>query len=238
MCDSDIHPVKYVLTAGIQQWFTDPTIGFVPLIHKFPSHHHPVLFQAVSEQQQIGWQQAILDFLGQSWHLATSVEMFHPTPSNASRGDSTLTMILQCLHPTTRELWLSRNRCLHDHSDQVAIDIQSMEAAEIRHFHSQPYLLPIGDQHYCKRSLNTLLCSSKAVRGCWLKHIWQARANKLRHGLLQTNISHFFIADKTPRIDLPPSGGSPLPPPPSGIGQGRVKVRPLQKFCYVVNFYN
>ena len=28
MCDSDIHPVKYVLTAGgIQQWFTDPTIA-------------------------------------------------------------------------------------------------------------------------------------------------------------------------------------------------------------------
>jgi hypothetical protein len=159
-------------------------------------------------------------FLGQSWYLAASLEIFHPTSSNASRGDSTITKILQWLYSTTREQWLSRNRCLHNHSDQVSRDIQSTEATEIRHFHSQPHLLlPIGNQeHYRERSLNELLHSSKAVRRRWLKHIRQARSNKLRHGLLQTrNISHFFVADKTPGIDRPPRGS---PSPPSGIGRG------------------
>jgi hypothetical protein len=84
VCDSDIYPVKYVLTAGLQHWFHDLTTAFLASITEFPSHHHVGLLRAVEQQNLIGWHQAILGFLGQSWHAAASLEMVHPTASNAS----------------------------------------------------------------------------------------------------------------------------------------------------------
>jgi hypothetical protein len=137
--------------------------------------------------------------------------MFIPASRNLSRGNSILSKVLTALHTTTRDIWLSRNKSLHDCSDAIAKEIKSSELAEIRHFHSQPHLLPTGDQHYCERSLQSLLCSSYSVRRRWLKHIRTARANKLRQGLLQTNISNFFTAVKTPRITNA-RNGSPSPP--------------------------
>jgi hypothetical protein len=168
----------------LQHWFQDLLAIFVPVITEFPSHHHAGLLRAVEEQNHIGWHQAILGFLGHSWHVAASREMYHPTDNNSSRGDSIITKILQCLHLTIKELWLSRNQSSHEHSDQVVLAIQSSETAKIRHFHAHPHLLPTGDQHYCERSVNAILCSSKSIRRRWLEHIRQARANKLRNGLL------------------------------------------------------
>jgi hypothetical protein len=55
------------------------------------------------------------------------------------------------------------------------------------------------------------LCSLHSVRRRWLKHIHHARATKLRNGLRQTNLTHFFTAVKTPRL-FPPRHDSPSPP--------------------------
>jgi hypothetical protein len=137
--------------------------------------------------------------------------MFHATYRDPARGNSVISKVLRALHTATREIWLSRNKSLHDNSDELVKAIKSSEAAEIRHFHSNPHLLPTDDQHYCERSLTKLLCSSHSVRRRWLKHIHHARATKLRNGLRQTNLTHFFTAVKTPRL-FPPRHDSPSPP--------------------------
>ncbi len=74
ICDSDIHPVKYILTAGIQSWLTDPTVRFSPDVGEFPSHHHAILLEAIDEQQSIGWHNAILGFLSKNGNPR------HPSP--------------------------------------------------------------------------------------------------------------------------------------------------------------
>jgi hypothetical protein len=211
ICDSDIHPVKYILTAGIQSWFTDPTMAFAPNLTEFPTHHQLGLQHAIDKQSIIGWHQAVLGFLSNSWQTAASLDMFHATYRDPARGNSVISKVLRALHTATREIWLSRKKSLHNNSDELVKAIKSSEAAEIRHFHSNPHLLPTDDQHYCERSLTKLLCSSHSVRRRWLKHIHHARATKLRNGLRQTNLTHFFTAVKTPRL-FPPRHDSPSPP--------------------------
>jgi hypothetical protein len=57
---------------------------------------------------------------------------------------------------------------LHDTKDVIARVIKSTEAAEIRHYHSQPHLMPTGDQHYCDRPLVKLLRSMAMLASAYL----------------------------------------------------------------------
>jgi hypothetical protein len=136
--------------------------------------------------------------------------MFDSTQCVQSTGNTMILKILTALHQLTRSLWLSRNKKLHDKKDETARGIQSSEMAEIWHFHANPTLLPMGDRHYCEKSLSQLLCGAPSVRRRWLRHIRQARAAHLHNGLVQTNITNFFTAVKTPRIS---QTARPLPPP-------------------------
>ena len=131
ICDSDIHPVKYILTAGIQSWFTDPTMAFAPNLTEFPTHHQLGLQHDIDKQSIIGWHQAVLGFLSNSWQTAASLDMFHATYRNPARGNSVISKVLRALHTATREIWLSRNKSLHDNSDELVKAIKSSEAAEI-----------------------------------------------------------------------------------------------------------
>jgi hypothetical protein len=152
---------------------------------------------------------AISQHPGQS---AASLDMFNRHSSNLDRGNNIISNVLRHLHTATRNMWpLSRNQSLHNRSDARAQDIYPTEMAGIRHFHSNPRLLPTGDQHYCEHLLASLICSPRSVRRRWLKHIRSARAVQPCNGLLQTNISNFFTAAKTPRIAVAPRG-SPSPP--------------------------
>ena len=114
LCDSDIHAAKYVLASGLQSWFADPTLPFQPPISEFPSHHHELLIQAIDEQSKIGWHQATLGYLSQTWQVAASVNMFESTSQQPSKGMAIIMLVLKALHTTTRDLWLSRNSSLHD----------------------------------------------------------------------------------------------------------------------------
>ena len=213
VCNSVIHPVKYVLTAGIQHWLQDPTERYQPSLTEFPTHHYVNLLAALHEQESIGWHNTILGFLSKKWQIAAATHMSDSTQLNPSMGTDMIFRIIKALHTLTQSLWLSRTARLHDRNDEIAREIQSSEAAEIRYFHSNPQLLPMGDHHYCARSLSQLLCSSRSVRRRrWLRHIRSARASHLRHGLHQNNITTFFTAVKTPRIQ-PKTSGRHSPPP-------------------------
>lgn len=64
------------------------------------------------------------------------------------------------MNTMVRELWLGRNEVLHQHKDDKAQEIYSMESAQLWQFHKNPTLLPTSDQHYCRNTtLNKLLRS-------------------------------------------------------------------------------
>ena len=209
--DSKLHPVKYILSAGIYSWLTDPSVPYNPTLTDFPSHHHDELSAALAEQEHIGWDKAVLGFLSKKWQSSASVDMFDRTQADYAEGNHMILKVLSALYDMTRSIWLSRNAKLHDRKDELARTIQSSDDAEIRHYHSNPHLLPLDDQHYCERPIANLLRSPLSVRRRWLKHIRSARANKLRDNLLQTNLRHFYTAAKTPRLP-PHETRSPSPP--------------------------
>ena len=74
--DSKLHPVKYILSAGIQSWLTDPSTPYTPPLNDFPRHHHQNLFEALAEQDQIGWHNAFLGFLSKKWQSSAAIDMF------------------------------------------------------------------------------------------------------------------------------------------------------------------
>ena len=180
ICTSDIHPVRYILSAGILHWLSTPDEPFRPSTSEFPSHHHDILLLAIEEQNHIGWHKAVLGYLGKTWQRAASLHMYNSEKGHdTTHGNNVILQILKALYAVTRSLWLSRNSSLHDAKDDVSRQIQSADSAEIRHYHAKPHLLPTGDQHYCESSLTRLLSSSPAVKRRWLRQIRQARATKL-----------------------------------------------------------
>ena len=78
----------------------------------------------------------------------------------------------------------------HDTGDTMKF--QAIEAAKIRHFYSQPHLLPARDQHCCDCSLIQLLRSRPAHRRRWLMRVRRARAELLSKQHRQVQITSYF----------------------------------------------
>ena len=93
---------------------------------------------------------------------------------------------LRCVRRTVR----ARPSHMNPNSSFVGI---TLEAAEIRHYFTQPHLLPAGDQHYCEGSLLQLLRSRPAHRRRWLMRVRRARANLISEQHRQVKITSYFI---------------------------------------------
>ena len=91
----------------------------------------------------------------------------------------------------------------HDTNTASQCDVEkfrTLEAAEIRHFHSQPHLLPAGDQHYyCSGSLIKLLRSRPAYQWQWLRCVRKVRANMIQDQCRQATITTYFIQNTSTR---------------------------------------
>ena len=74
------------------------------------------------------------------------------------QGEGPMKNIVSSICSHARRMWLARNGCLHDRTNSEA---QSTTAEEVEstYYHSNPQLLRLGDQHYCRRSLTKLLRS-------------------------------------------------------------------------------
>ena len=89
-------------------------------------------------------------------------------------------------------MWIGRNETLHRRDKDDEAKFVSLEAAEIRHYFSQPHLLPVRNQHYCTGSVLHILRSSPANRRRWLRRVRRARAESINDQLRQVRITSFF----------------------------------------------
>ena len=100
--------------------------------------------------------------------------------------------IITAVGDHTRRLWLARNSVLHAKDDDQLAAIRTSEFAEIEYYHSNPHLLRMGDQHYCRRSLTKLLSSAPGTRRRWLRKVKRSTAELTKDGTRQTLITIFF----------------------------------------------
>jgi hypothetical protein len=194
------HKFVAVMTDCIEQWLMEPDKqpGLEFSTQHLQPHMITILQEALAEQQSIGWLNAIRGFLSKKWKLLASTNMDNAhAPVNTQDGTRRLGTVIQRIQAFVRLKWEGRNNALHKHNHCDAEKFRSLEAAEIRHYHTQPHLLPVGDQHYCNGPLLKLLRSRPAYRRRWLRRVRKARANMIQDQCRQATITNYFARTTT-----------------------------------------
>ena len=187
----DVHPVRYLLAAGLCQTLADADAHFDHPLHQFPPHFHDIASHALSQQQSIGWTHALKGYLSKQWGAMAQFDM-HSTKRDQRKGAQRMRSILTAISSHIRRLWMARNDCLHSKKDKDLDSIRSAESAEIRYYHSRPHLLRMADQHYCLRPLDRILSGTPATRRRWLRKVKQSSAELTKDGTTQTLVTTYF----------------------------------------------
>ena len=186
----DTHPVRYLLADGICHAVTSD-IPFSPTLHQYPQHFGDSLIGALSSQHQIGWDSALKGFFSREWASLAQQDMHSSTKRDSKQGEARMKAIISALCAHVRRLWIARNGCLHDATDRAA-SVQTAEDVEIAYYHARPHLLRLGDQHYCRRQLSSILSGSASTRRRWLRKVKRSTADLTKDGTTQTLITKFF----------------------------------------------
>ena len=132
-------------------------------------------------------------YISSKWIVLASSHMVNvEAPLQKSDGRRRLGVILQRIQLFVNHIWNGRNEMLHRREKDEEARFLSLEAAEIRHYFSQPHLLPVHNQHSCKGSVLQVLRSSPANRRRWLRRVRRARADLINNQLRQARITSFF----------------------------------------------
>jgi hypothetical protein len=204
MGSTHAHPALALLYRGISQWLENPSEPPTLTVTTAPSHLQPILIQALKEQEQIGWHQAVKGFLTTSWASAAAIHPTRPRIVQRDRGQHRITRTIKALQEYTANIWEDRNTVLHEHDDNELKHIRSLRDSEIRHFHTNPQLLPARDRHYCKGKLTDLLTKRPSVKRRWLMRVRRARSSLLESEKnTQTNIQQHFASRQHVRVEIP-----------------------------------
>jgi hypothetical protein len=109
--------------------------------------------------------------------------------------------VIQRIQAFVRTKWEGRNTALHKYDLYDVEKFRTLEAAEIRHYHTQPHLLQLGDQHLCSGSLIKLLRSRPAYQRRWLRQ-GQESKSKYDSGPIPTDEHNHILLENirsTPR---------------------------------------
>ncbi|KAI2512441.1 hypothetical protein MHU86_1894 [Fragilaria crotonensis] len=200
----DSHPSNPALASCIEQYLHNPGTPITYRNDKFPISMDETLQRAIEEQTLIGWHQLLLGYLSKRWRLLASMDPTNKDNPNVQAGRHKIHTVLTAMTLMIRELWLGQNETLHAQKDEQAQTVYSMESAELRHYHSNPSLIPTADQHYCRNiTLNRLLQSRPSVRRRWLTRVKTARAAYLKDGQNQQTLPQYFLNNPATRPPHP-----------------------------------
>ena len=167
-----------------------------------PNRMLEILLLAIQEQTTIGWSNVFRGYISKQWRILASSHMTNDlAPPQPMDGRRRLDVMLHRIKEFVHKMWTGRNETLHQ-SDKVDERLfQTNEAAEIRHYFTQPHLLPVYDQHYCTGSVLSVLKSSPASRRRWLMRVRRAGARLLNDQLRQVRITSYF--SRKPHMPTP-----------------------------------
>ena len=162
----------------------------------FPIGNQSLIAEALRDQEEIGWPQALRGFLSSKWRMLADQEGGN---GQAGKEMHTMKTINIAIFEMSRALWLARNETLHGENSEELTSIRSAEKAEMKALHSNPLDLPAGDRHYCEGSWASLMAKSPSVRRRWLRHMRMAKAKAIKEGAKQLAITEFFA--RAPKRD-------------------------------------
>ena len=201
------HSFIAILTDCIEQWVINPAripsianILSNPTVSEqdpLPPHFVAMLQVAIQEQTVIGWVALLQGYISKQWRQMASSHMLNAeAPAQPMDGRRRLDVILHRVQGYVLNIWKGRNEMLHRKDQYDEQRFLSNEAAEIRHYFSQPHLLPVQDQHYCTGQVISILRGSPATRRRWLMRVRRARAAQLQDQLRQARITSYFHRTK------------------------------------------
>ena len=203
MCLSNPHPSMDLLYSGITQWLQNPDEPPDIQVAKVPRHLQDLLQQALREQDEIGWHNALKGHLSKKWTVAAQIHHVRPNIRHVNQGVHNTAATVKALHIFTQGVWKARNDVLHNQEDRTNRQIRSTVETEIKHLHSNPQLLLTTDQHFCERDLNKLLYSGASVRRRWLYLVKKARRRYLTEPVRQQSLQKYFARKFGPRRIFP-----------------------------------
>ena len=185
------HPVYHILKEGAAAWLEGR--AYIPPVREYPTHIQDQLRKAISDQEQIGWDNAIKGYLSVEWRYLAETSLYENTKDTQDgKGISTLRGILLAFHMLSQQLWKARNQVLHVSHDTELRNIREIEVAEIRKLHSRPEKIRAGDRHYCEQPLTTILQMAPSSRQRWLRYMRMARTRMSLEGKRQLLMTSFF----------------------------------------------
>ena len=102
ICNSDIHPVRYLLLNGMCHWLTHgDELPFTPSLAEYPPHFFSHLKEALEAQQSIGWDNAVRGFYSKLWHKIASMDMYQPSKNDSQKGEDRMRSIISAAHEFT-----------------------------------------------------------------------------------------------------------------------------------------
>ena len=197
ICNSDHHPCRYLLTAGLKHWYDATKEPFTPDVSSYPPHMHDVIQQALLSQARIGWYQATKGFLSKHWYTLATLDLHHPTKIDELRAAQRMQQGMKGIFAHNLRTWKKRNEVLHSADVPNGADIRSVETAAIRRIYGEPESLCLADRHMCSKPIETLLSSTGATRRRWLRRANRSSERHKRDGQTQSLITSFFASHTT-----------------------------------------
>jgi hypothetical protein len=189
----DIHPMGYLLPEGIQHWIKHPDLPFKPDTHSYPPHLKAHIQKALLSQERIGWNNCLKGFMSLEWSNLAKLDMISPSKDEHGKGAHHIRTIITAIHTFTRNIWLVRNKALHEVEEiNATTTATTAEQIEISYYHTRPNLLRFDDRHLCDRNLNQLLTGSSSTRRQWLRLVKSSVQTHAIDGKRQTTIQSFF----------------------------------------------
>ena len=192
ICQQESHPARQLIYSGIYSYLYQSDTLFDPIIDSYPAHLQPLILEALSSQQEIGWNQATKGFLSTKRRELASKSMYNIAKTDQAKGSKCMKSDLNAIHAHCICIWLSRTQAPHSKEDEAVQDIRSAERAEIQALHGQPESICMADRYLCSRSLQKLLDLSPSTRRRWLRRVKASRDLHSKDGSRQSLITSFF----------------------------------------------
>ena len=186
----DAHPYGISLAACIESHLNNPTTEVQLPLDTFESRYKDAINDTIDHQKQIGWQHLVIRGFLHSLGFASHPSNLSKMANWIRQKDNTAS-----IHPSRRFTSTSAPSgwavVTHSTNTRIANALKySAESTEIRHYFSDPILLPAEDRHYVSNNLAKLLRSSPSVRRRWLRRVRTARHNMLKHGNHSSPLGH------------------------------------------------
>ncbi|KAI2498729.1 hypothetical protein MHU86_15740 [Fragilaria crotonensis] len=197
------HPVFHLITEKVFEWLEHRGNSDAAFhVKEFPAKFHDSIRAALSDQQEIGWDNAIKGYLSVEWRNMAEEGLFDTDTSRSRLGYQRLQVIFKALHIYHQTVWKARNHTLHNTQTMEIRQIRDTELFEITDLYEKSDRLRAGDRHYCEQPLEEILKKSPSSRRRWLLLFMKRAIHRAStDGKRQTLMTSFFRPSVTTGTD-------------------------------------